>query len=1067
MSATARPRTAIRRAAVKTTVTKRDGRKVPFDAGKIENAVTKCFMNALRQSRGEAMTVGAEVASTVANILSRRGDDEVGVEEVQQLVIQQLWAADHFQAAEHYTLYREQRRQTRESRPIDPELERRINEDAKHFPHPIQYYQFLSKFSRWRPDEKRRETWREACTRVMDFFKRQERLADKLTEEEWGLLDRYLYEQKATCAMRVVQMAGPALDRCHVGVYNCLGIETQFVTRDGVKSFWDFKDGDKTTVLTHTGAWKPATVRCHGKQKLYKHVIKRGRTEVEVRATEDHRWILHDGSVSTGLNIGDRLHKPPTPAAGWSYDAAEPFEKLAWAYGYVYGDGTRVKMDGEYRYSMVRLCGADAGRFAERFEELGFASSRPLSYGGDIVVYTGSYLKTLPPVDQDLALLRAFVRGYLDADGAKRTSTQTSNEFPSIQATGKEATEFIRKVFPMVGFYITREETITDPTNFGERSDTTIRFGLLNSVGNAPNSYHSLSSKSAGGSFDLENVWCLDVEDDHSFVLSEGVVTGNCSYLPVTDWFSFAELLYILMQGTGAGFSVECDYVEQLPRIRRQRKGAPKHKFQIEDSTEGWCDAFFFGLQKWAAGEDVEYDYSLIRPAGTPLKTKGGRASGPEPLKQLMEFARNLILAKQGGHLSDLDCHDLACMTGKIVQVGGVRRASLISLSELGSHEMRGAKSGAWYQNSLQRMMANNSAVYDEEPDDITFMDEWLALAKSGSGERGIFNRDGVLKMLPKRRKKHRFGCNPCAEIILRPYQFCNLTIAVARHDDTPETLREKVRVAAIFGTLQAALTNFNYIRDDWRKNCEEEALLGVDVTGQMDCPILRPGAAGREELLEDFKRIAAETNEKWAARIGINRSASDTCVKPSGDSSAFFWCGSGIHAWFANFFIRRTRERGDSPVAKMLKDAGVPWIQAPEDPSLVCFEWPSRPAGEGAPTRTDFTAVQQLENWLVWKKHFAEHSVSCTIYVEPHEWLEVGVWVKRHFGQISGLSFMPRDNGVYSGTPYEEITEEQFKDRAAAFPDINWAKLARYEQEDLTDGAQTYACTAGGCELG
>ena len=759
MSATARQRPAIRRAEVKTQVVKRDGRKVPFDAGKIENAVAKCFMNALRTQRGDALGIGNGIAATVANILSRRGDAEVGVEEVQQLVIQQLWAAEHFQAAEHYTLYREQRRLARTERPIDPDLERMINEDARHFAHPIQYYQFLGKFSRWKPEEKRRETWREACTRVMDFFKRQEKLAGKLTDDEWALLDRYLYEQKATCAMRVIQMAGPALDRCHVGVY-------------------------------------------------------------------------------------------------------------------------------------------------------------------------------------------------------------------------------------------------------------------------------------------------------------------NCSYLPILDWFSFAELLYILMQGTGAGFSVECDYVEQLPRIRRQRKGVAKHKFQIEDSTEGWCDAFFFGLQKWAAGEDVEYDYSLIRPAGTPLKTKGGRASGPEPFKQLLEFARNLILSRQGGHLTDLDCHDLACMTGKIVQVGGVRRASLISLSGLDSHDMRNAKSGAWYQNHLHRMMANNSAVYDDEPDDITFMDEWLALAKSGSGERGIFNRDGVMKMLPKRRKKHRFGCNPCAEIILRPWQFCNLTIAVSRHDDTPETLREKVRVAAIFGTLQAALTNFNYIREEWRKNCEEEALLGVDVTGQMDCPILRPGAPGREELLEDFKRITAETNEKWAAKLGINRSASDTCVKPSGDSSAFFWCGSGIHAWFADFFIRRTRERGDSPVAKMLKDAGVPWIQAPEDASLICFEWPSRPAGAGAPTRKDFTAVEQLENWLVWKKHFAEHSVSCTIYVEPHEWLEVGVWVKKHFGEISGLSFLPRDNGVYTGTPYEEIDEAEYKRRVDTFPSINWAKLMRYEQEDMTEGSQTYACSGGTCEL-
>jgi len=745
--------------ATQTLVVKRDGRKVPFDSAKIRSAVARCLMNGVKFGEADAFDVGKDIAGSVAKIVARRGEKEMGVEDVQQLVIQQLWAADFFKAAEHYTIYRENRRVMRESRPIDPALEAQVQEDAKHFPNPIQYYQFISKFARWREEDGRRETWREACTRVMDFFKRQPHLSAVITDDEWNELDTYLYEQKASCAMRVLQMAGPALDRCNVGVY-------------------------------------------------------------------------------------------------------------------------------------------------------------------------------------------------------------------------------------------------------------------------------------------------------------------NCSYLPIVDWFSFAELLYILMQGTGAGFSVEVDYVEQLPRIRRQRKGAPKHHFQIEDSTEGWCDALFFGLQKWSMGEDVEFDYSLIRPEGARLKTKGGRASGPEPLKTLLEFARKLILSRQGTYLTDLDCHDLACMTGKIVQVGGVRRASLISLSDLDSKNMRDCKSGNWWQHDLHRMMANNSAVYNEKPSAITFMEEWLALAKSGTGERGIFNRNGVERMLPKRRKKHRFGCNPCAEIILRAYQFCNLTIAVARHDDTPETLKRKVRIAAIFGTLQASLTNFKYIREDWKRNCEEEALLGVDVTGHMDCPLLRPGAPGREELLQEFKTIVAEVNSAWADRIGINRSASDTCIKPSGDSSAFFWCGSGLHAWFNDFFIRRTREKGDSPVAKMLKDAGVPWIQAPEDASLVAFEWPCKPAGEGAPTRKDLSAVDQLENWLAWKRNFAEHSVSCTVYIDPHEWFAAGQWVYEHFDEISGISFLPRDNGKYTGTPYEDLTKEEYEKRLEEFPEINWAKLMRYETEDGTESGRTFACGANGCEL-
>ena len=538
----------------------------------------------------------------------------------------------------------------------------------------------------------------------------------------------------------------------------------------------------------------------------------------------------------------------------------------------------------------------------------------------------------------------------------------------------------------------------------------------------------------------------------------------NCSYLPISDLFSFVELLYILMQGTGAGFSVESHNIEHLPRIKRQ-KGGEKAKHVIEDSTEGWCDALKLGLETWFEGGDVDFDFSKIRAAGAKLLTKGGRSCGPDPLKDLLRFARDLILKRQGKYFTELDCHDMACMIGKIVQVGGVRRAALISLSDLNSGEMREAKSGSWWQNHVYRSMANNSAVYDSKPSATVFMEEWLSLAKSGSGERGIFNRDGVLKMLPKRRKKAKFGTNPCAEIILRPYEFCNLTIVIARPDDTPETLKEKIRVATIFGTLQASCTNFKYIRNTWRENCEEEALLGVDITGQMDCPLLRPGSPGREKLLEDLKEVVAKTNEEWAKKIGINRAAADTCVKPSGDSSQFFNCGSGIHAWFGKYFIRRVRERKDSPVARMLMDQGVPWMVAPEDPSLLCFEFP-RKAPEGALTRHDQTAIDQLENWLVWKKHFADHSVSATVYVEDTEWFEAGWWVYKHFDEVSGVSFLPRDNGTYTGTPYEEIGEEEYRKRLAALPEIDWSKLVRYETEDMTVGSQTLACTAGGCEF-
>ena len=1135
MGVSTRSKDIIKKIESKFKVVKRDGRTEDFKIEKVVSAVKRALVNGGGWPTDEETDKYVEkvTVAVCSLIVKTTVNNQVAVDDIQKYVIQQFWIDNMDKSATHYTLYKEERRKAREAEPISQEIRDMIAADAKHFGEPIQYFQLITKFSRWNEEKKRRETWQEVCDRVMGWFKRQPKLKN-VESKYWEELFSYLYDLKASPAMRVIQMAGPPLDRCNVGVF-------------------------------------------------------------------------------------------------------------------------------------------------------------------------------------------------------------------------------------------------------------------------------------------------------------------NCSYLPFQDLFSFVELLYILMQGTGAGFSVESYNIEHLPRIKRQ-KGGEKTKHAIEDSTEGWCDALHMGLKAWFDGEDVEFDFSKIRPAGARLLTKGGRSCGPEPLKDLLKFARDLISKRQGKYLTELDCHDLGCMIGKIVQVGGVRRAALISLSDLNSNEMREAKSGAWWQNHVHRSMANNSAVYDSKPSDTVFMEEWLSLAKSGSGERGIFNRDGVIKMLPKRRKKVRFGTNPCfhpdtrihtehglmriqdlysegrpckvsvdsrtktgqmsygvdlkqasrveltqenakvyrlitengneivctdnhefptnrgrlqlkdirpgdelmlqsdegyfgiygslgeglilgiatgagklekdghkrslsledffanmgnsrllrdckralankttsgsvktmgfktsktvkmsgaifnnkvqsfagvdriadlkflvpeavmqgtrsmvagyicglltaaakvqrvrttagrmdialhiestsqkllldtqmllgnfgvvsrvrkvlrkpdssvpiideaetvnaheryslvinqsncetlmnnigveghvgvllddvvsadadmqgskaesymttvksiteegfsdvyclnqpathnviangvvagncAEIILRPYEFCNLTIVIARPDDTPETLKEKIRVATIFGTFQASCTNFKYIRQDWHKNCEEEALLGVDITGQMDCPLLRPGAEGREKLLEDLKSVVAKTNEEWAKKIGINRAAADTCVKPSGDSSQFFNCGSGIHAWFGKYFIRRVRERKDSPVARMLMDQGVPWMVAPEDPSLVCFEFP-RKAPEGALTRHDQTAVEQLENWLVWKKHFAEHSVSATVYIEDTEWFEAGRWVHKHFDEVSGVSFLPRDNGSYTGTPYEEIGEEEYRKRLAALPEIDWSKLVRYETEDMTVGSQTYACTAGGCDF-
>lgn len=742
-------------------ISKRDGRTEKFNQKKIVEAVKRCFRDSTDKDEEEATAIGWRVARAVVKVLERT-HERPSVEQVQRLVIQQLWIDDHFDAAEHYMLYREKQRQRRRQFSISKSDQEAIDQDSGRFSIPMQYFQFISKYARWNEEKGRRETWEECVDRVMGFFMTRSQLMGILTEGEWTEMRNALFNLEATPAMRVVQMAGPALERCNVGAYNC---------------------------------------------------------------------------------------------------------------------------------------------------------------------------------------------AYLNID-------------------------------------------------------------------------------------------CLQ---------------------------AFPELLYVLMQGSGVGFSVESEYIDKLPRVRKQR-GLSSSKFTIDDSTEGWCEALRFGMEKWFAGEDVEFDYSVIRLEGVRLKTKGGRASGPEPLKRLLNFTRGKILNRQGARLTDKDCHDICCMVGKIVQVGGVRRASEISLSDLDSMEMRNAKQGNWWETSPWLDMANNSAVYDEKPDAVAFMEEWLALAKSGSGERGIFNRGGILKQIPKRRKKHRFGMNPCGEIILRSCQFCNLSIVIARSWDTAESLKRKVRIAAMFGTIQATLTDYKYLRPIWKENCEEERLLGVDITGQMDCELLRPSsnpatAAAREKFLQELREEVAKVQAELCPRLGINLSPANTTVKPSGNSAQFFYCGSGVHTWYALWFIRRVRSSVFDPVSKLLVDEGVPYHPDPTNPSLLVFEFPME-APKGVPTRNDMTAIQMLDNWLVWKKNWAEHSVSTTIYVEPHEWLAVGNWVLEHWDDVSGLAFLPKSNANYMLAPYEDIDQATYEKLKASFPKINWAKLRRYETEDMTTSAQEPACVGGVCEL-
>jgi len=542
----------------------------------------------------------------------------------------------------------------------------------------------------------------------------------------------------------------------------------------------------------------------------------------------------------------------------------------------------------------------------------------------------------------------------------------------------------------------------------------------------------------------------------------------NCSYLPVDDPKSFDEAMYILLCGTGVGFSVERQYVSNLPEV-------PELFYSdtvvvVKDSKEGWAKAFRQVLALLWAGEIPKWDVSRVRPAGARLKTFGGRASGPAPLVELFNFAITTFKNAQGRKLSSVECHDLMCFIGQIVVVGGVRRSAMISLSNLSDDRMRHAKSGQWWETASWRALANNSVCYTEKPDMETFMREWTALVESKSGERGIFNREASKKQAEKydrRDPNYDFGTNPCSEIILRPYQFCNLTECVVRATDTIDDLERKVRLATILGTIQSSYTKFPYLRKVWANNTEEERLLGVSLTGIMDNPLMTSANAGLEKTLEHLRNVAVTTNAEWADRLGIPHSTAISCVKPSGTVSQLVDSASGIHARHSPYYIRTVRGDNKDPLTQFMKDKGVP-----NEPCVMkgdtttVFSFPVK-SPEGAVTRNDMTAIEQLETWLTYQRHWCEHKPSVTISVRDFEWMEVGAFVYKHFDEMSGVSFLPHSDHTYQQAPYQDCSKEEHDELLSTMPkNIDWSDLSQYESEDNTAGSQTMACSGDTCEI-
>ena len=542
----------------------------------------------------------------------------------------------------------------------------------------------------------------------------------------------------------------------------------------------------------------------------------------------------------------------------------------------------------------------------------------------------------------------------------------------------------------------------------------------------------------------------------------------NCSYLPVDDPKSFDEAMFVLLCGTGVGFSVERQFISKLPEVPELFDS--ETTVVVGDSKEAWAKGLRQLIALLYSGEIPKWDVSKVRPAGAKLKTFGGRASGPAPLVDLFNFVINTFKSSQGRKLSSIECHDIMCKIGEVVVVGGVRRSAMISLSNLSDDRMRHAKSGAWWENDPQRALANNSVSYTEKPDAVSFMREWMALVESGSGERGVFNRQASKVQAAKNGRRNadfEFGTNPCSEIILRPYQFCNLTEVVVRATDSVDDLERKVRLATILGTIQSTYTKFPYLRKVWARNTEEERLLGVSLTGIMDNPLMTKKNKGLEETLEHLRRICVSTNAEWADRLGIPVATAITCCKPSGTVSQLVDSASGIHARHSPYYIRTVRGDNKDPLTQFMKDQGIPsepCVMKPDQTTVFSFPIQSP---KGSVVTSDMTAIEQLEMWLSYQRSWCEHKPSVTINVKKDEWFEVGAFVYKYFDEMSGVSFLPYNEHTYQQAPYQEVDSDTYNNVLLTMPKaIDWSGLSEYEKEDNTVSMQTMACTGDVCEM-
>lgn len=940
------------------------------------------------------------------------------------------------------------------------------------------YQQFIaiSRYARYLPEKKRRELWPETVDRYMEFMRKHlsttcdyEIPADLYSEVRDAIVNLEVLP-----SMRALMTAGPALERENLAGFNPVADDTLVVTREYGNVPIKELEGKRAHVLNVDGRWAEATFKSYGIQPVYEVEFGYGNFKRTVEATANHRWVLTDGSVksTSNLMVGDSI---PTAFAPKEFELDLDY-KLGVIHGLVYGDGTATYTQERVKGYHIRLCG-DNAELLPYFE--GYpVSYAPSAHGDPIVMLYGPFAKThslkvLPdPQKETMAYLQGFIRGWFAADGHLTAKLQASI---CADTTGKD---WLIKWGDMLGWAVQRTAELPKQTNYGERKNTTYNVYFHHQCLSAEDFLRSKSRMRFEAKIipelrvtairDLgvtKPVYCATVSDTNTFTLAHGIVTGNCSYVAVDDIRAFDEALYILMNGTGVGFSVERENINKLPEVA-ERFETSDTTIVVEDSKAGWAKALRELISLLYQGRIPKWDTSQVRPAGAILKTFGGRASGPAPLENLFQFCVDTFKKAAGRQLYPIEAHDIMCKIGEVVVVGGVRRSAMISLSNVSDDQLRDAKSGAWWENNPQRALANNSAVYKGRPTMDIFMREWMALYQSKSGERGIFNRKAGIDKIKeggRRNPDYKFGTNPCGEILLRPAGLCNLSEVVVRGDDTEESLQRKVRLATIIGTWQSTLTKFKYVRSIWRRNAEEERLLGVSLTGIYDNPHL----VFAPEYLAKLKELAIATNAEHANLLGINPSAAITCVKPSGTVSQLTNSASGIHPRFSRYYIRRVRGDKKDPLTKFLIDRGVPHedcVMQPE--TTVVFSFPQA-APEGAVIRSSLSATDHFHDWLTVRREWCEHNPSITINVQEDEWMHLGAEVFSWFDQVCGVSFLPFSDHTYKQAPYEEIDEEQYKRMTAAMPlAINWEELGVYEENDRTISSQNFACTGDVCEI-